>query len=76
MTEEQAFSALSLRLGEAREKHPDFARGAFAAYEVIESEMSELRHAVACEPCERQVDEALDVAVTCLRFVLGEHHAF
>ena len=75
MTEEQAFSALSVRLGEARQKHPVFAQGAFDAFAVIREEFTEFRDAVGYESEQRQIDEALDVAATCLRFVMGEHHA-
>ena len=73
MTEEQAFSAVNLRLGEARQKHQTFARDAFEAYGVIADEVLELRHAIGCESRQRQIDEALDVIATCLRFILGEH---
>ncbi len=73
MTEAQAFSKLMIRLGEARQKHPDFARGAYEAYAVIADEVLELRHAVGHETRERQIDEALDVACTAMRFVMGEH---
>lgn len=73
MTWERAQSMLSARLGHARQKHPDFARGAFEAYQVIVDEVLELRHAVGHESRERQVDEALDVAATAMRFVMGEH---
>ena len=73
MTEEQTFSAISLRLGEAREKHPVFARDVFEAYEVIETELRELRKAIGGETRQRQIDEALDVIATCIRFILGEH---
>lgn len=76
MTEEQAFSALSLRLGEAREKHPTFARDQYEACDVIEDELQELKKAALCESRQRQIDEALDVATTAMRFVLGEHHAY
>ena len=75
MTEEQAFSALSLRLGEARQKHPTFARGPFEAGEVINAEMQELLQAIGCESRQRQIDEALDVMATCMRFILGEHRS-
>lgn len=73
MTEEHALSAISLRLGEARQKHPTYARDAYEAYEVIADEVLELRHAIGCESRQRQIDEALDVIATCLRFILGEH---
>ena len=61
------------RLRLAREKHPRFAVDAEAACEVIGEEWAELCHAVEHESPERQRDEALDVAVTALRFVAGEH---
>ena len=73
MTWERAQSMLSARLGHARQKHPDYARGSYAAYQVIVDEVLELRHAVGHESRERQVDEALDVAATAMRFVMGEH---
>ena len=73
MTAEQALSLLNVRIGEATEKHPEYARGAFEAFEVIEDEVRELRQAVACESRKRQIDEALDVAATCIRFIMGEH---
>ena len=75
MTEEHALSALSLRLGEARQKHPVFARNVYEAGEVINDEMRELLHAIGCESRQRQIDEALDVACTAMRFVMGEHLA-
>jgi len=73
MTWDQAISLVSKRYGEAKKKHPDYAHGAYNAYQVIVDEVLELRHAVGHEPRERQIDEALDVIVTCLRFVMGEH---
>lgn len=73
MTEEQAFSKLMLRLGHARAKHPTFARNVYEAGEVIDDEMRELRQAIGCESRQRQIDEALDVAATCIRFILGEY---
>ena len=73
LTEEQAFSRLMQRLGHARNKHPGFAVGTFAAWTVIVDEVLELRYAVGHESRERQIDEALDVAATAMRFVMGEH---
>ena len=73
MTDERAIGRLCRRIGEARLKHPEFAKGSHAAFAVIEDEFRELRHAVGHESLERQVDEALDVAATCMRFVMGEH---
>ena len=75
MTEEQAISALSVRLGEARQKHPDYARDQYEACDVIEDELQELKKAVLCESRQRQIDEALDVMATCMRFILGEHRS-
>jgi len=73
LTWEQTISLVSKRLGEAREKHPSYAHGAYDAYHVIVDEVLELRHAVGHEPRDRQISEALDVIVTALRFVMGEH---
>lgn len=73
ITEEQAFSKLMQRLGHARAKHPQFARNQYEACAVIDAEMQELRQAVGCESRQRQIDEALDVAATAMRFVMGEH---
>lgn len=73
LTEEQAFIRLMQRLGHARNKHPGFAVGAYAGFAVIVDEVLELRYAVGHESRERQIDEALDVAATAMRFVMGEH---
>lgn len=73
ITEEQALSRLMLRLGHARAKHPTFARNVYEAGEVIDAEMQELKQAIGCESRQRQIDEALDVAATAMRFVMGEH---
>lgn len=69
----KAICALEVRLDEAREKHPIFAKGKEGALYVIGDEFRELRVAVDHESRERQISEALDVAATCLRFVMGEH---
>lgn len=69
----QAVSALERRLTEARKKHPVFAEDTYEAFCVIEDEFREFHDAVATESRERQIDEALDVATTCLRFIIGEH---
>ena len=74
MTDERAIGKLCRRIGEARQKHPQFARDQYEAYSVIYLETCELRDAVGNrEPRERQIDEALDVAATCMRFVMGEY---
>lgn len=74
MTIEQAFFKLAMRLGEARSKHPNWVgQDKDWAMSVIKAEFDELHYAVGYESRERQVDEALDVAATCMRFVLGDH---
>ena len=73
LTAEQALSMLNVRIGEAIAKHPEFARNQYEAGEVILDEVRELKQAIGCESRQRQIDEALDVAATCMRFVMGEH---
>ena len=63
-----------LAMRKARRKHPVFAEGKYQALGVIDAEFRELEQAVESESPERQTAEAMDVAVTALRFVLGEHH--
>ena len=65
--------ALALGCKLARKKHHVFAEGKYYALGVIGDEFRELEHAVLRESEERQKDEALDVAITALRFVQGEH---
>ena len=43
--------------------------------EVIGEEWAELSQAVDQESQDRQLDEALDVAATAIRFAIGEHKA-
>ena len=71
----ELITALTQRMGEARAKHPwpDHAYGQYQALGVIGAEYHELEHAVEYETQERMRDEALDIAVTALRFWLGEH---
>lgn len=69
----EIFADVADRVGTARQKHPVFAEGAYNALGVIESEFNEFQHAVFHETEARQRDEALDVIVTCCRFLLGEH---
>ena len=75
MTQEEAFGMLAQRLTEARAKHPGWAgSGNLYACNVITGEADEFWRAVCCGESEaRQVDEALDVAATCIRFIMGEH---
>ena len=75
LTDERAIGRLCRRIGEARIKHPKFACDKDGAFGVIASEFFELKHAIDHESRERQVDEALDVAATCMRFIMGEHDA-
>ena len=64
---------LTERMREAREKHPVFAEGKYEAVGVVAAEMRELEHAVEHESDERMADEALDVIVTAIRLINGEH---
>ena len=71
----QVLFMLAKRLEEAREKHPVFAEGPFQALGVIGAEFRELEVAVEHKSPDRQLDEALDVATTAMRFAIGEHKA-
>lgn len=65
---------IAMRVGEAREKHPDWAgAGPYYALGAIGAEYQEFQYAVEKESPERQHDEALDVVATCVRFLGGEH---
>ena len=70
---QQNLFMLARRLEDARQKHPAWGEGAVAALAVIGEEYNELGRAVAYETPERQLDEALDVAATAMRFVNPEH---
>lgn len=65
--------AIALRLEEARGKHPMYAEGPYHALGVIHAEFKELERAVEHETESRQMDEALDVIATSVRF-LGEEY--
>lgn len=69
----QVIFMLARRLEEARGKHPVFAESAEEAADVIESEFWELQYAWEQESQDRQIDEALDVAATVVRFVGKEY---
>lgn len=69
----QVAAAIVRRLNEARQKHPLFAEGSANALGVIGAEYDGLVHAVEHETAERQLDEALDLACTAIRFINGEH---
>ena len=70
---QQNLFILARRIEEARQKHPKWGEGALQALEVIGEEYNELGRAVAYETPDRQLDEALDLATTAMRFVNGEH---
>ena len=73
LTQEQAFALLAARLEHAREKHPVFAETTLSAVGVIQRELFELRMAhLENEGPARVIDEALDVAATAMRLVMGE----
>ena len=65
--------ALGLAMRKARRKHPVFAEGKYQALGVIGEEFREMEHAVFHESEERQKAEALDVAITALRFVMDDY---
>lgn len=69
--------ALYIRMKEgmelARKKHPLFAEGKYNALGVIGDEYREFVQAIEKENDVRAVEEAWDVLLTCLRFILGEH---
>lgn len=73
LVESGVIARLASALARAREKHPVYADGNIDAWDVIEGELIELWNAIDHESEERQKEEAIDVAVTALRFILGEH---
>lgn len=73
ITQEMAFGMLAARLEHARREHPVFATSEYGAFGVIESETWELESAIVNkEGPARILDEALDVAATAMRLVMGE----
>lgn len=74
MTDQQALAELGRWLKRARKLHPQFARDKLHGFAAIASEFYELQRAVVTgEGLEREKAEALDVAVTAMRFFMGEH---
>lgn len=64
---------LARALVRARKLHPDFADGPKTGAEVVRREAVELWHAAhKCESPDRQKAEALDTAVTAIRFMGAE----
>ena len=73
ISQADAFDMLARRLEHAREKHPVFAEYEARAIYVIGEEYAELRMAyIKNEGPARILDEALDVAATAMRLVMGE----
>lgn len=64
---------LASALARARALHPVFALTAREGAGVVVEEAQELYSAAVLETPERQREEATDVVVTGLRFLLGEH---
>lgn len=60
------------RIAHARKKHPVFAGSKEEALAVIGLEFDEFKKAVQSEGRVRQIDEALDVIATCIRFINAE----
>lgn len=57
----------------AKDKHPHFADGEEQALKIIEAEFEEFRNAVMYEMRHRQEQEAFDIMITCLRYILREY---
>jgi hypothetical protein len=72
ITQDMAFGMLAARLEHARKEHPVFATSKDAALDVILDEAEELSNAIHREGQARVIDEALDVAATAMRLVMGE----
>ena len=73
ITQDVAFGMLAERLAHARRAHPVFAHYETDAVDVIRDEWRELHSAVHLdEGPARILDEALDVAATAMRLVMGE----
>lgn len=73
MKQKEAFKMLAARLAHAREKNPVFALDAEGAMGVIDDEFCELIQAIRDdEGPARIIDEALDVAATAMKLVMGE----
>lgn len=70
MTEAQAISHLNKAIRAAKKKHPEFPAEMEAGFAIMCEEMLELCKAINDqEAVERVMDEALDVAVTTIRFI-------
>ena len=73
ISQQDAFDMLARRLEHARREHPVFARSDALAFRVIGCEFDELYQAIRMEEGPARIlDEALDVAATAMRLVMGE----
>ncbi len=75
ISQEQAIEMLVARLAHARKEHPVFAESTSEALSTIHDEFEELFDAANYESPARVIDEALDVAATAMRLVMGEVQA-
>ena len=75
ISQEQAIGMLVARLAHARKEHPVFAENNGFAFKAIDDELDELFNAMVHEGPARVIDEALDVAATAMRLVMGEVQA-
>lgn len=57
----------------AKDKHPDFADGCEQGLNVILEEVKEFTNAVNNEMRYRQEEEAFDIIICCLRYILREY---
>lgn len=70
MTERQAIEHLNKAIRYAKKKHPEFPADPSEGFGIMCEEVLELCRAInEKEPNDRILDEALDVAVTAIRFV-------
>ena len=73
ISQQDAFDMLARRLEHARREHPFYASDERGAIVVIQDELNELKATwMECEGPARILDEALDVAATAMRLVMGE----
>lgn len=67
-------AAIAGRMESARMKHPVFAESRKAALKAVRDEFIEFSRAADHEDEELQMDEALDLIVTAIRYYNGEHN--
>ena len=73
ITQDMAMGMLAARLEHARREHPVFAESNDAALDIILDEAEELSREINHGGSSaRVIDEALDVAATAMRLVMGE----